>query len=96
MKRTEPKLIRDIFEEALRLDSSARLLQQRACYKWAEIMGFGINRYTARRHIDADGVMTVELTSAPLKHELSMRLPQIVEMLNNAVGKDVVKKIILI
>lgn len=96
MKRTDPKTIKEIFEESLKLSDSNAFLQQRACYKWIEVLGPGVARYTAKRHVDEDGVMTVEVVSASLKQELVMKADLIRDLLNASVGKNVITKIRII
>lgn len=94
MKKTYPRLISTVIDEALReanLETTAH--EHRAAYLWGEVMGPGINRYTARRYV-ADGVMHVYLTSAPLKNELSFHRERIVRSINDAVGTDIIKDII--
>ena len=94
MKRTEPKQLGEIIDDALKasnLDTVAA--EHRASYLWAEVVGPGLNRYTARRYVER-GVMHVYLTSGPLKNELSFHRARIIEALNRAVGSDVIKDII--
>lgn len=96
MKRTDPKSIKEIFEESLQMADTAAFHQQRACYKWIEVLGPGVAKYTARRHISPDGTMTVEVTSASLKQMLTEKSETIISMLNASVGKNVVTKLKII
>jgi len=96
MKRTDPKSIKEIFDESLSMADSCAFHQQRACYKWVEVLGPGVARYTAKRHIDSDGVMTVEITSAALKQELILKKEKIIELLNSSVGKNVITKLVIV
>lgn len=77
------------FEQAGMTDAVAR---QRACYIWPEIVGQGVNRFTTRRYIK-DGVMHVYLTSSPLKNELSFHRQRLVDLINKAVGSNVIQQI---
>ena len=89
MKRTEPKLLNDIINEALRNDGlETRFREQRAAYLWQEGVGPGINR----RYVDR-GVMHVYISSASLKNELSYHRNRLVQLLNEAVGADVITSI---
>lgn len=93
MKRTDPKSLNDIINEAMaHAGMTDSLAEHRACYVWPEIVGQGINRYTTRRYVER-GVMHVYLTSAPLKNELSFHKSRLVELINRAVGKDVIQSI---
>lgn len=95
MKRTEPKSISDIIDEAMEKAGNAdQLARQRASFLWSEIVGQGVNRYTSRRMV-IGSVLHVYLTSAPLKHELSFHRQRIVESINSTLGKDVITEIIL-
>lgn len=96
MKRTDPKTIKEIFEETLNMADASAFHQRRACYKWIEVLGPGVARYTAKRHIEPDGTMVVEITSASLKQELIGKTDKIISLLNESVGKEVIKKLIII
>lgn len=93
MKRTDPLSIKELIDRVLDDDSvrdAARA--QRLCYLWPGVVGPGINRYTTRRYV-ADGVLHVYLSSAPLKNELQFHRSRLVQLLNNAVGADVITDI---
>ncbi len=93
MKRSDPLSIKELIDRVLDDDSvrdAARA--QRLCYLWPEIVGQGINRYTTRRYV-ADGILHVYLSSAPLKNELQFHRSRLVDVLNQAVGADVITDI---
>ena len=91
MKRVEPELIGKILEKAFQeCDNSDNFLRQRASFYWIEVVGPGVNRYTLKRYVHH-----VYLTSASLKNELSFQRSAIIKRLNELVGKDVIKDIIL-
>ncbi|MCI9606922.1 MAG: DUF721 domain-containing protein [Muribaculaceae bacterium] len=93
MKRTDPKSIADIIDEALSNSGGAdQLARQRASFAWSEIVGPGVNRYTFKRFVDGS-TLHVFITSAPLKHELSFHKQRLIELINNAVGKNVITDI---
>lgn len=95
MKRTEPKILNSIIEEALRETSlSDTFREQQACYLWPEVVGPGVNRYTTRRYIDR-GKLHVYIASGPLKGELQFMRSHIAEELNRAVGSNVITEIII-
>ncbi|MBD5200048.1 MAG: DUF721 domain-containing protein [Bacteroidales bacterium] len=94
MKKTYPKLFREIFDNVVKQTSDTdNFMRQQASYLWTEIVGPGVNRYTSRRYVDDLGVLHVYITSAPLKNELSFHRATIKEKLNSAVGKDVISDI---
>ena len=61
---------------------------------WANLMGNGVNNYT-RNIMLKNEVLYVELTSAVLREELSYGKEKIVKMINEELGRDVVKDVIL-
>jgi hypothetical protein len=61
---------------------------------WKNLMGNGVNNYT--RNVALRGnTLYVELTSAVLREELSYGKDKIIKMINEELGKEVVKVIIL-
>ena len=61
---------------------------------WRSEMGDMINTYTKRFYIK-HGRLEVTLTSAPLRAELSMSKPRLVQLINDKIGHTVVKEIVL-
>jgi hypothetical protein len=61
---------------------------------WAKMMGNGVNNYTTDVSLDRD-VLYVALSSSVLREELSYGKQKIVDMLNEAIGKKVVSKLVL-
>ncbi|MGM9844267.1 MAG: DUF721 domain-containing protein [Muribaculaceae bacterium] len=95
MKRVEPTLLKDILEQAFhQCDDNDNFDRQRAAYLWIDVVGPGVNRYTTRRYVDGE-TLHVYISSASLKNELSFHRETIVRRLNELVGKDVLKEIIL-
>ncbi|KGO81967.1 MULTISPECIES: DUF721 domain-containing protein [Flavobacterium] len=61
---------------------------------WKNLMGNGVNNYT--REIMLKGTtLYVELTSAVLREELSYGKEKIVKMINEEMGREVIKEVIL-
>ena len=61
---------------------------------WAKMMGNGVNNYTTDVSLDRD-VLYVALSSSVLREELSYGKQKIIDMLNEAIGKKVVSKLVL-
>ena len=61
---------------------------------WEDLMGNGVNAYTRELRLER-GTLYVSLSSAVLREELSHGKSKIISMLNEALGKEVVQKIIL-
>ncbi|MCM1355582.1 MAG: DUF721 domain-containing protein [Staphylococcus sp.] len=93
MKRTDPKQIGTLVEEALaRAGLTDTLNEQRAAAAWVDVVGPAINRYTTKRFVDS-GILHVYLTSAPLKNELSFNRDRLVKAINRMVGADVINDV---
>ena len=61
---------------------------------WKSLMGNGVNSYT--RNIALKGsTLYVELTSAVLREELGFGKTKIIQMLNEELGKEIVKEVVL-
>lgn len=61
---------------------------------WKKMMGNGVNNYT-RNVLLKDTTLYVELTSAVLREELSYGKEKIIAMLNEEMGSEVIKNLIL-
>ena len=61
---------------------------------WANLMGNGVNNYTTAIELKHE-ILYVQLSSSVLREELSYGNEKIVTMLNESIGKDVVKKLVL-
>ena len=61
---------------------------------WANLMGNGVNNYTTAIELKHE-TLYVQLSSSVLREELSYGNEKIVTMLNESIGKDVVKKLVL-
>jgi hypothetical protein len=59
---------------------------------WANLMGNGVNNYTTAIELKHE-TLYVQLSSSVLREELSYGKEKIVNMLNESLGKDLVKKI---
>lgn len=95
MKRSEPKTFGEIFSEAMsQTGLNEAYDEQRAAYLWTEIVGPTVNRMTTRRYI-SDGVLHVYISSAPLKSELGFLTDVLVSRINEAIGRPIVKSIMI-
>ncbi|KAF2509263.1 MULTISPECIES: DUF721 domain-containing protein [Flavobacterium] len=61
---------------------------------WKQLMGSGVNTYT-RNVVLKGSTLYVELGSAVLREELSHGKSKIVKMINEELGRDVVKDVVL-
>ena len=61
---------------------------------WANLMGNGVNNYTTAIELRGE-TLFVSLSSSVLRQELSQGKSKIIVMLNEELGKDLVKKLVL-
>ncbi|WP_066225638.1 DUF721 domain-containing protein [Formosa haliotis] len=61
---------------------------------WAALMGNGVNNYTTAISLERE-TLYVQLSSSVLREELSYGKEKIIKMLNEELGKEVIKKLIL-
>ncbi|MDP5082507.1 MAG: DUF721 domain-containing protein [Winogradskyella sp.] len=61
---------------------------------WIKLMGNGVNNYTTAIELKHE-TLYVQLSSSVLREELSYGNEKIVKMLNESVGKELVKKLVL-
>lgn len=95
MKQTEAQQVGDILKAMMMSDGNeAEFNRQKVCFLWSDIVGPVINQATVKRYVDKD-VMHVFLDSGPLKSELAFVKSALVEKINEAVGKKVIKDLII-
>ena len=61
---------------------------------WEEMMGNGVNHYTTAIKLEHQ-TLYVQLSSSVLREELSYGKEKIINMLNEAMGKELIKKLVL-
>ncbi|RKR07115.1 uncharacterized protein DUF721 [Maribacter vaceletii] len=61
---------------------------------WINLMGNGVNNYTTAVELRNE-TLFVSLSSSVLRNELSQGKSKIITMLNEELGKEVVKKLVL-
>lgn len=61
---------------------------------WVNLMGNGVNNYTNSVSLKRD-TLYVDLSSSVLREELSYGKEKIIMMLNEHLGKELIKKIVL-
>lgn len=94
MKRVEAKSVGEIINEVLRQERlSTRLDEHRAMTLWPDVVGPGINKYTVSRTVK-NGVMTVVISSAPLRQQLMMSRTALIKQLNDFLGGEVITDIV--
>ncbi len=95
MKRSEPKTFGEIFAESIsQAGLDATYDRQRASFLWPEIVGPTVNRMTTRRYVEGD-TLHVYICSAPLKSELSFLTQTLIRRINETLGKEIIKSIVI-
>lgn len=61
---------------------------------WEKLMGNGVNNYTLNVELKRE-TLYVSLSSSVLREELGMGKSKIISMLNEELGRDIIKKLIL-
>jgi hypothetical protein len=61
---------------------------------WRDLMGNGVNNYTNSVKLHHD-TLYIELSSSVLREELSYGKDKIIKMINEALGKNLVNKLVL-
>ena len=64
------------------------------CDAWVELMGNGVNHYTTAIKLERN-TLYVQLSSSVLREELSYGKEKIITMLNQALGRELIKKLVL-
>ena len=61
---------------------------------WKKLMGNGINNYTTSINLKHH-TLYIQLSSSVLKEELNYGKQKIIDMLNEELGKEIIKKLVL-
>lgn len=94
MKRNAPLQVGSLMDAYFeRYGLKEGVLEGLAVMSWNKVMGEPIVRRTREVSIK-NKVLSVSLTSAPLRNELLMRREQIIKLINQEVGSEVVSDIV--
>ena len=63
--------------------------------EWVKLMGPGVKSYTEKITLKG-GTLMVKISSAALRNELSYGKEKIQAMMNDALGEELIKKVVLI
>lgn len=95
MLRKNEQSIGEILRQYLRVTQlEQHVMEGRIAEVWQETLGEQITRETERIHLQ-EGVLTVVLRSPSLKHEIMMRRTAIRLALNEKLGSDTIKNVIV-
>ncbi len=94
-RNNENQPIEDILKEFVKTNNlQSGLDKVNVRVAWTNLMGNGVNNYTTAIELKHE-TLYVQLSSSVLREELSYGNEKIVKMLNESVGKDIVKKLVL-
>ncbi len=95
MKRTNTRQIGEVLREYIdSMDMGRKLKESRLEKIWEEIIGKNAASLTRKIFIKKD-VLYVYLNSSVLRNELLMMRETVIERINEKLGEELVKKIIL-
>ncbi len=91
----ESKHIKDLIE-AMRKEQRLKKGLQKAEIKqlWTELWGEHIAHYT-KKVVFMNGILTVYLNSSTLREEMSRQKDKIISLMNEKLGEEAIKKIVL-
>lgn len=93
MERRKPEQIGDVLRSLFEENSMQnRLDEVRAADMWPNIVGEAIALLCSKPFVN-NGLMTIGVKSASLRHELNMNRSSLIKALNLSLGKDIVKEI---
>ncbi|MFM9989550.1 DUF721 domain-containing protein [Flavobacterium sp.] len=95
-KRTSNQsLVGDILNQIIKTNKLETGLNQVSVVDaWKNLMGNGVNNYTKSVALRNE-TLYVELSSAVLREELSYGKEKIIKMINEEIGKEVIKAVVL-
>ena len=73
---------------------SAKLDELDALDAWEKILGKNLLKFVVEQRL-YKGKLYVKLKSAPLRNELSYKKSELIEKINQKIGKEIIKEIIL-
>ncbi|GGH74923.1 DUF721 domain-containing protein [Phaeocystidibacter marisrubri] len=97
MKKSNEQSLGDAIRSFLKQhELTGKLAEAEVVAAWSKVLGPAIDRRTVSIRLDKTGRIYVELTSASLRNELSMQRTRLAEALNETIGREIVKDIILV
>lgn len=93
MRRIEPTSIGDVLRQTIHeCNMEARLAEMRAITLWRPIVGDHLAKLCGTPTVN-DRVMRIPVPGAALRHELTMSRSSIIKLMNERLGKEVIKEI---
>lgn len=93
MRKSNTESIASVLTQFLREQGLEQpFLEHKLVAAWPKVLGETVARYTGKMEIK-DGVLRVQILSAPLRQELFLCRFELVKRLNEAVGAEVIADI---
>lgn len=84
-------ILNNLFQDS---NLEPKFLESKIPAIWNEVVGKYISERTSKIY-SKNGLLFVHITSAPLKNEMMMNREKIITLLNDELGKKVVKELII-
>lgn len=93
MERHKPQSVGDVLRDLLQESSlHHRMEELKAADLWGGIVGQNISNLCSKPNVK-NGVMQIGVPNAALRNELLMNRSRIREIINNNIGKEIIKEI---
>ena len=94
-RKFEPQLLGKVLSEIVESKALHRgITNEKINGLWNQLLGDNISQFTDKVELRNE-TLYVSLSSAPLREELSYGKEKIMRMLNEEMGKEIIKKIVL-
>lgn len=95
VRQNEANPISDLMKHFIKVNNLEKgFLKINVEEEWVKLMGPGVKSYTENISLKG-GTLIVKISSAALRTELSYGKEKILSMMNEALGEDTIKKVIL-
>lgn len=97
IKKTNDQTLKEVLKQlANSYKLKSRLTQTRIISLWTSIMGPTISRYTRDIKVTRKGKLLLTIESASLRQELAMGRDKIKKVLNEELGEEYIKEVIIL
>ena len=94
-RKCEPQLLGKVLSEIVESKALSRgITNEKINGLWNQLLGDNISQFTDKVELRNE-TLYISLSSAPLREELSYGKEKIMRMLNEEMGKETIKKIVL-
>ncbi len=95
VRQSESNQVSDLMQLFIKANNLEKGFQKISVEEeWVKLMGPGVKSYTEKITLKG-GTLIVKISSAALRTELSYGKEKIVDMMNEALGDSIIKKVIL-